>query len=61
MFRTFKEVAVERGLPLTKDKEESLILREKAGRRERRGVAEKVKWLGVILDTDLDFGQHWEP
>ena len=23
-------------------------------------MAEKVKWLGVLLDEDLDFGQHWE-
>ena len=55
-----KEVAAERGLPLAEDKEERLVLRCKYGRRGRRGVAEKVKWLGVILDEDLDFGQHWE-
>ena len=55
-----KEVAAERGLPLAEDKEERLVLRSKNGRRGRRGVAEKVKWLGVILDEDLDFGQHWE-
>lgn len=23
-------------------------------------MAEKVKWLGVILDDELDVGQHWE-
>ena len=55
-----KEVAAERGLPLAEDKEERLVLRCRSGRRGRRGVAEKVKWLGVILDEDLDFGQHWE-
>lgn len=55
-----KEVAAERGLPLTEDKEERLILRGGGGRRGRRGVCEKVKWLGVILYEDLDFGPHWE-
>ena len=58
--RTIKEVAGERGLPLAEDKEECLILREKTGRRGRRGVAEKLKWLGVILDEDMDFGQYWK-
>ena len=55
-----KEVAVERGLPLAEDKEERLILLGRDGRRGRRGVGEKVKWLGVILYEDLDFGAHWE-
>ena len=55
-----KEVAAEHGLPLAEDKEERLVLRNKNGRRGRRAVAEKVKWLGVILDEDLDFGPHWE-
>ena len=58
--RTLKEVAGERGLPLAGDKEERLVLRDKLGRRGRRGVVEKVKWLGVILEEDLDFGPHWE-
>ena len=58
--RTLKEVAGERGLPLAGDKEERLVLRDKLGRRGRRGVVEKVKWLGIILDEDLDFGPHWE-
>ena len=58
--RTIKEVAVVRGVPLAEDKEECLILRDKKGRRGRRGVVEKVKWLGVILDEELDFGPHWK-
>ena len=58
--RTLKEVVGEWGLPLAEDKEEHLILRDRAGRRGRRWMAEKVKGLGVILDEDLDFGQHWE-
>ena len=55
-----KEVADERGLPLAEDKEERLILRSGGGRRGKRGLCEKVKWLWVILDEDLDFGPHWE-
>ena len=58
--RTIKEVAMERGVLLAEDKEECLILRDKKGRRGRRGVVEKVKWLGVILDEELDFGPHWK-
>ena len=57
---TPKDVAREWGLPLAENKKERLILHSKAGRRGRRGVGEKVKWLGVILDNELDFGQHWE-
>ena len=60
VLRTLKEVAGERGLPLAKNKKERLILRARAGRRGRRGIAEKGKWLGVIPDEDLDFGQYWE-
>ena len=48
--RTLKELGGERGLPLAEDKEENLVLRDKVGRRGRRGIAAKVKWLGVILD-----------
>lgn len=53
-----KEVAEELRLPLAEDKEERLILRSKGDRRGGRGEVEKVKWLGVILDEDLDFGPH---
>ena len=52
------ELAAEHRLPLAEDKEERLVLQSKSGRRGRRGVAEKVKWLEVILDENLDFGQH---
>ena len=55
-----KEVRTEYRLPLAEDKEERLVLRNRSGKHARRGVAEKVTWLGVILDEDLDFGQHWE-
>ena len=55
-----KEVGGESGLPLAEDNEEGVILRGRSGRRGRRGVCKNVKWLGVILDEDLDFGTHWE-
>ena len=58
--RTIKEVGGERALPLAEDMEEHLILRIKTGRRGWRRLIEKVKWLGVILNEDLDFGPHWE-
>ena len=55
-----KEVAAKHGLSLAEDKEERLIFRDGGGRRGKRGICEKVKWLGLILDEDLDFGPHWE-
>ena len=55
-----KEVAAECGLTLAEDKEERLVLRGRGGQRGKRGVCEKLKWLGVILNEDLDFGPHWE-
>ena len=58
--RTLKEVAGERGRTLAEGIEERLILPDKTGRRRRRGIAEKVKWLVVILNEDLDFGQYSE-
>ena len=59
--RVVTEVAAERRLPLAADKEESTVLRGGCGRKKRRknGLAEKVKWLGVILDDRLDFKEHW--
>lgn len=53
-----KEVAVDRGLPLVEDKEKRLINRNSWGKRGLQGMAEKVKWLGVILNQDLDFRPH---
>ena len=55
------EVAAEQGLPLAGDQEESMVLRGGCGRKKRRknGLAEKVKWLGIILDDRLDFKEHW--
>ena len=55
------EVAAGRGLPLAANKEESMVLRRGCGRKKRRknGLAERVKWLGVILDDRLDFRENW--
>ena len=55
-----KEVAGEWGLPLMEDKKERLILHSPIECRGRQGMAEKVNWLGVILDEELDFDPHWE-
>ena len=59
--RVVAEVAAEQRLPLAADKEESMVLRGGCGRKKRRknGLAEKVNWLGVILDDRLDFKEHW--
>ena len=59
--RVVTEVAAEQRLPLAADKEESMVLRGGCGGKKRRknGLAEKVKWLGVILDDSLDFKEHW--
>ena len=59
--RVVTEVAAEQGLSLAADKEESMVLRGGCGRKKNRrnGIAEKVKWLGVILDDRLDFKEHW--
>lgn len=55
---TLTEVASDSGLPRTDDEEECLVLQDQEGHRGRRGMGEKVKWLGVILVEDLDFSQH---
>ena len=59
--RVLKEVALAKGLLLQDSKEEKLILR-KGGRkkRKRNQEIERVKWLGVILDEDLEFDIHWK-
>ena len=59
--RVVTEVATEQRLPLPADKEELMVLRGGCGRKKRRknGLAERVKWQGVILDDRLDFKEHW--
>ena len=58
--RVVAEVAAEQRLPLAVDKEESIVLRGGCGRKKKRrnGLAEKIKWLGVVLDDRLDFKEH---
>ena len=54
-------MALERGLPLEDSKEDKFILR-KGGRKKRNRNKERdrVKWLGVILDEDLQFDIYWK-
>ena len=61
VLRVVAEVVVEQELPLAADKEESMVWKGGCGRKKNRknGIAEKVKWLGVILDNRLDFKEHW--
>ena len=58
--RVVAEVAAEQELPLAADKEESIVLKGGCGRKKNRknGIAEKMRWLGVILDDRLDFKEH---
>ena len=58
--KVVKEVAAERGLPLEPEKEEKLILRKGGRRNKRNKKVDKVKWLGVVLDEDLEFDIHWK-
>ena len=54
-----KEVAEEFGLPLEDSKEEHLLLKRNNQRKGGR-VKKWVKWLGIILDEDLEFDVHWK-
>ena len=58
--KVVKEVAVERGLPLEPEKEEKLVLRKGGRRNKRNREVERVKWLGVVLNEDLEFDIHWK-
>ena len=54
------DMGVEHELPLAADKKEAMVLQCDSRPKTRRGrVAEKVKWLGVILNDCLDFKEHW--
>ena len=55
------EVSKEWGMPTAPDKHERLVIRSSEGRKKRRGGEAKwVKWLGIILDEDLSFDDHWQ-
>lgn len=52
-------MGVEHELPLAGDKKEAMVLQCDSRPKTRRDrVAEKVKWLGVILNDCLDFKEH---
>ena len=59
--RVVTEVAAEQRLPLAADKAELMVLRGGCGRKKitKNGLAEKVKWLGVMMDDRLDFKERW--
>ena len=59
--RVVAEVAAEQRLHMAADKDKSMVLRGGSGwkKRRRNGLAERVKWLGVILDDSLYFKEHW--
>ena len=58
--RVVNEVAGEHGLPLATDKQKSIVLRGREGRKKsRNGLVEKVKCLRVILNERLEFAEHW--
>ncbi|KAF8453564.1 RNase H-domain-containing protein [Kalaharituber pfeilii] len=50
-------VAEKWGVPLEKTKHEDIVFGK--GKRRRKEV-ERVKWLGVIFDSTLDFDFHWK-
>ena len=52
------EVARDWGLPLEPDKTERLVFRKK--RKGKRKDVKWVEWLGIIIDEDLLFDQHWK-
>ena len=54
-------MAAQQRLPLAADKAESRVLKGGCGRKKRRknGLAEKVKWLGVILDDRFNLKEYW--
>lgn len=57
--KVLREVAEEMGLPLEETKEERLIM--KVRRKKRRENESKWgKWLGIILDHQLEFDIHWK-
>ena len=55
------EVSKEWGMPTAPDKHERLVIRRDEGRKKRkRGEMKSVKWVGIILDEDLSFDNHWQ-
>ena len=58
--RVVKEVAAEKGLQLEPEKEEKLVLRKGGRKNKKNKEAERVKWLGVVLDEDFEFAIHWK-
>ena len=56
-------VDTNRNLPLEKEKHEEIVFNpggNGSGRKKKRTEVEKVKWLGIIIDENLEFAHHWK-
>ena len=61
--RIVNEVAKEWGLPLEKDKHEEIFFGIRGSKKKKRhkgSDAEKINWLGIIIDRGLRFNYHWQ-
>ena len=50
-------------LPLEKEKHEKIVFNPGGrgyGRKKKRAKMERFKWLGVIIDENLEFDHHWK-
>ena len=56
-------VATKWNLPLEKEKHEEIVFNPRgrgSGRKKKRAETERVKWLGIIIDENLEFDHHWK-
>ena len=56
-------VAAKWNLPLEKEKHEEIVFNpggRGSGRKNKRAETERVKWLGIIIDENLEFDHHWK-
>ena len=57
------QVATKWNLPMEKEKYEVIVFNpvgRGSGRKQKRTEVEKVKWLGIIIDENLEFDHHWK-
>ena len=58
--KVIKEVVAEKGLPLEPEIEEKLVLRKGGRQNKKNREVERVKWLEMVFDEDLEFDIHWK-